>query len=306
MSVVTILGIEMRSGTNYLHDLIVKHPQCSGARGIWEDFVLADLQYVSKYFSVLETFWQKFPFDRKNIDKSKEAFGGVLIDLLKCQSTEKQEFSYLVTKTPSFVGIEKAPEFFPNSKFLLLIRDGRSVAYSLEKSFNVNYFDALERWRESARKLIEFMESHEAFFRQQCFLVKYEDIFLDSQAQLSDIFRFLCLDPDECNFSEIEALEVRGSSDLRAANQQIDWKKVKRTQDFNPIGRFKAWPKWKQAYADFYCRDELKQFGYPLEAEIGGWLPTPLVSGLHVIERLNPKKLQVRMKKWLKAQLIDR
>ena len=305
MKVAIVLGISMRSGTNYLHDLLVKHPQCSGAREIWEDYVLADLQYVSKYFSVLDRFWAKFPFERSKIQSSKVAVGSAIANLLLSQETEKPDAAYLITKTPSFLGLERAPDYFPEANFFLLIRDGRSVAFSLEKSFGVNYFEALERWRNGARELLAFRDAHPTFFARQCRLVSYEDVFRQPRRELTSMFEHLGLNPEEYDFAEADELEIRGSSDLRDGGEgSVHWQKMERTKDFNPIDRYKAWPRWKQQYARDYLCSEMEALGYTMDPVARSPL-LGIPTAMHTLGRLSPAKLSRRLKQWIKAQLLQ-
>ena len=59
--VVLILGVEMRSGTKYLYDLLGMHPQCRLASETPEDFVVAESAYLDKFIRSLSSLWKNHP-----------------------------------------------------------------------------------------------------------------------------------------------------------------------------------------------------------------------------------------------------
>ena len=52
-----ILGIMQRSGTNYLYNLLLLHPDCRDPAPVWEDYFVHHADLVSKFIKALSRQW---------------------------------------------------------------------------------------------------------------------------------------------------------------------------------------------------------------------------------------------------------
>ena len=300
MNAVFVIGIQMRSGTNYLYDLLGKHGDCRLAGDIPEDFLVSESAYLGKYLKVMWSFWRKF--DPKLVSresfaaKLEAAVHGVLIDQVDAGDAGK----LVVTKTPCSLGLDQLPLLFRNTKVIFLVRDGRSVTYSLQKSFSMGYFRALQRWQGGARDIRDFIEGNGEYFKSNCHLVRYEDLFSSTEDELRKVFGFLDIDPDSYDYEAASRSEVIGSSDLRNDGQKVEWSPKARDSRFDPLRRFTQWPQWKQRATEMILGEELRHFSY--KCELGGRDPVALAVAagyavFSVASRLFPKNLKRSIKR---------
>jgi hypothetical protein len=90
-----------------------------------------------------------------------------------------------IEKTPKHIySIPLLREIFPGAKFILIIRDGRDVACSIEARYG-SLQDGIERWIEDNRFGEKFRADPDVH------IVKYEDLVTDPNRALDGIFAFL-------------------------------------------------------------------------------------------------------------------
>ena len=53
-----ILGIMQRSGTNYLNNLLLLHPDCEYPGIVWEDYLVAHAELLRDYADAVYQHWQ--------------------------------------------------------------------------------------------------------------------------------------------------------------------------------------------------------------------------------------------------------
>lgn len=266
VQIALVLGVEMRSGTNYLFDLLGHHPQCSLARKTPEDFLVAESAYLDKYIRVLWSFWKKYTYSNLSLECLQVKAERLVHAFIADQVDEKIGISAIVSKTPCVVGLERLPTLFKHTKILFLMRDGRSVAYSLEKSFDCQFFKALCRWQSGAQEVIRFKLGYPEYYQGNCLLVRYEDLFITPKDLLVRCFNFLGLDPSLYDYSYADKSNIIGSSELRTTEASVHWRPIKRTDAFNPLERYKNWSRWKQRMSEVILHKELKSFGYMTQA----------------------------------------
>jgi len=259
--VVLILGVSMRSGTNHLYDLLGKHPQCSLASGAYEDYILSESAYLDKFIRTLWSFWKRYTSSSVTEELLQSKAEAFLHEILLSQVPEINTDKLVVSKTPSTKGLEQLPVLLQSTKVLFLVRDGRSVAYSYEKSFNKSFFNAILHWQHGAINIIEFRRKYKSYYDSNCLLIRYEDLCLDPASELKRCFDFLCID-HTYDFNYALDSNVIGSSDIIDKAAGIHWNPMPRANDFSPIERYKKWAIWKQKFATVLLRKELKQFEY--------------------------------------------
>ncbi len=102
-------------------------------------------------------------------------------------------------KTPNNVYcIEEILDFFPDSKFVHIIRDGRDVALSLYQGREFPMPNAIFRWLSAVEAGIRF-RSNPRYYE-----LKYEDLILDTENSLKRLMEFLEeeYDPEMLNYMD--------------------------------------------------------------------------------------------------------
>ncbi len=233
-----IIGIEHRSGTNFLSDLLALHDDCCRPATIGEDFLLHHAEHLRRYAAGLHESWN--PEWRASASQADigAALGRGLLDVLRQQA--HRPAARLVTKTPRADRLALYPWIFPDHPLLIIIRDGRSLVESAVRSFGWTYRKAIERWARGARRILEFDRDERD---RDCWylVVRYEDLVTDLDGELRRILAFLKLSPARYDFDEARALPVRGSSALKSAGQTLHWTPVAKSHDFNPLDRASGW-----------------------------------------------------------------
>jgi hypothetical protein len=263
--VLLVLGVEMRSGTNYIYDLLEKHPDCVAARSTPEDFMVAESAYLGKYINTLWSFWKKYTYSKMTIDSLQEQAENFIHSILIDQVAQDQSESLVVSKTPCVGGLNQLPLLFKNTKVLFLVRDGRSVAYSLQRSFDCGFFKAMWRWQQGARAIIKFKQAYPDYYADNCLLVRYEDLFKSPKSELHRCFEFLELDPNNYDYEYAYKSHIIGSSEIRGSERSVHWKPLPRNDSFSPLERYKEWSRQKQVVSGSVLRKELESFGYSVD-----------------------------------------
>jgi hypothetical protein len=268
-----IVGIEHRSGTNFLSDLLALHEDCCRPATIGEDFLLHHAQHLVRYAAGLHVSWN--PAWRESATQADigTALGRGLLDVLRQQADRYA--ARLVTKTPRADRLALYPWLFPDHPLLIIIRDGRSLVESAVRSFGWTYRKAIERWARGARRILEF-DRDEQDGDCRYLVVRYEDLVSDLDSELTRILAFLRLNPRRYDFAAARALPVRGSSSLKDQGQSLHWTPVAKPQDFRPLDRASHWTARQN-------RHFARKAGYLQELlgySVYGGAPPGLVGGL--------------------------
>ena len=203
-----ILGVRGRSGTHFLFDLLSLHPDCAQSV-ISEDFFMNQGGVLIKCANAIYNNWPRHWRVRITpIDSLYRCLGDSLVSFLNLQlnrklSAETPTANFepddlrklspkrLVTKSPSVD--ENLPLFFklfPQAYLLIIVRDGRAVVESLVKSFDCSYEVEIRRWANAVRILLQFEEEIKNT-NYKCLIVKYEDVYNQTEQELRRIFSFL-------------------------------------------------------------------------------------------------------------------
>jgi hypothetical protein len=233
-----IIGIEHRSGTNFLSDLLALHADCCRPHTIGEDFLLHNAQHLQRYAAELHAAWNAEWRQSASQQEIGAALGRGLLSVLTDQADRPAR--HLVTKTPRADRLALFPWLFPDQPLLILIRDGRSLVESAVKSFGWTYRKAIERWSRGARRILEF-DRDERPGSCRYLVVRYEDLVTDLAAELHRILAFLRLDPADYDFGAAASMPVRGSSMLKSQGESLHWKPVPKSSNFDPLKRASNW-----------------------------------------------------------------
>ncbi|WP_036479493.1 sulfotransferase [Myxosarcina sp. GI1] len=273
-----ILGISQRSGTNFVSDLLALHPDCD-ATLIPEDFFMAYADLLIKFANSLDRHLRYWEIDKivGSPEKIYESFGNTLSTFLNSQGTKSDLIDYKnktenlndftkstkrrITKTPSVKNLSHFFHFFPNSPLLIIVRDGRAVVESSVKTFNRGYEYEMRAWAEAARTIIQAKSEFDKLNRKYL-IVKYEEIFTNTEQELNKIFSFLDLNAENYDFEKALNLPIRGSSELKEKTGKVHWNKVEKSQKFNPLVRYSNWDRSLHTRFNWIAGNYLEMLGY--------------------------------------------
>jgi protein-tyrosine sulfotransferase len=259
-SLIFILGITQRSGTNFLGNLLCLHPDCESPSPIYENMILEDAHILKDYADNLYSRWDQLWFSEKKVKKEEvyKALGSGLSSFLQVYVNNNKR---IVTKSPSVKNLSLFFKLFPEAKLIILIRDGRSVVESYVKSFSFSYESAIRLWAERARIIIDFQKKNE-YSKENFLIVKYESLVTDNEKEMHKILTFLDLDKAKYDFESAKKIPVSGSSELKSKGQNMHWEPVSKTPDFNPLNRFANWSISTQNRFNWIAGDLLSMLGY--------------------------------------------
>jgi protein-tyrosine sulfotransferase len=256
-----IHGILPRSGTNFLWDLLLLHPDCARARDpVNEDLFLEHSDHLAAFVEAVRAAWDP-KWGTFGADVPERLYAGVGEGLVSFLWTDRNR--RLVTKSPSVGHLDRFFAFFPCARLLILVRDGRSVVQSAIKTFGWDFDRACRAWSEAAHTIHRFQQA-EADRADRWRLVRFEDLVDDPEGQLRAIFEFLGLDATRYDFEAARNLPVRGSSAFGRDNGKVHWEVVAKDPSFAPKERWRSWSVAQFERFDWLAGRELVDFGYAL------------------------------------------
>jgi protein-tyrosine sulfotransferase len=263
-----IHGIMPRSGTNFLWDLLLLHPDCAPAREpVREDLFLDHSGHLTAFVEAVQAAWDPrwgdFPPDTG--ERLEAALGEGLVSFLWAERDRR-----LVTKSPSVRHLGRFFTLYPWARLLLLVRDGRAVVQSSIDTFGWDFDRACRAWAAAADEICRFQRTRAAR-SDRWQLVRYEDLVDDIEGQLRYILDFLGLDASRYDFAVARNLPVRGSSAFGRQGSQVHWDPVAKDASFAPKDRWRSWPAERLERFNWLAGEQLRNLGYG---------PSPLPSGV--------------------------
>jgi hypothetical protein len=253
-----ILGISQRSGTNFLFDLLLLHPDCGAPSTNWEDFLVDKSDLLIRYVSSVYSGWRRRGTGQEVEALLYEQLGNGLISVLASRIKEKR----VVTKTPSVRNLSHFFKLFPRAYLLILTRDGHSVVESRVRTFGESYETAMRKWAEGADTIHRFCQSADGVHGKYL-IVRYEDVWSEPEQELRRIFDFVGLEADQYDFNAATHMPVRGSSVFhREEKERIHWTPVEKTPDFDPLSRANQWSRSTHERFDWIAGQKLVALGY--------------------------------------------
>jgi hypothetical protein len=263
-----LLGIMPRSGTNYLANLMECHSDVIIPGPVWEDFFVSNSDKLNAFIKSSKKYWNpSWDRDNKLLSKDKllNCLGTGLLSFLDLQRTEQQTEQLLVAKTPTVRNLKNFFKLFPNNKIIILVRDGRNVVSSGEKSFKWDFEKSSKDWANAVSNIREFIESNKQF-EDQILLIRYEDIYTSLNTEIKKVLKFLQLDEESFDWERAKNMGISGSSDTVDSNGEVTWEnKVEPSKSFNPMERYKSWPMTKKLRFEWLAGDETRYLGYETE-----------------------------------------
>ena len=254
-----IHGILQRSGTNFLWDLLLLHPDCAPPRDpVREDLFLDHSDHLVAFVDAVRGAWDPIwgTFGADLPDRFYAGIGEGLVSFLRTDVNRR-----LVTKSPSVSHLDRFFTFFPSARLLILVRDGRSVVQSALKTFPWDFDRICRAWASGADTIRRFQQT-EAARANRWRLVRYEDLVDDTEGQLRSLFEFLGLDPARYDFDAARNLPVRGSSWFGQQSPRVHWEPVAKDTSFAPKEQWRAWSTQQLDRFDWLAGEQLRAFNY--------------------------------------------
>lgn len=260
---VFILGIQQRSGTNFLADLLRLDSTFQLPKHIWETGLIKRAARLREYVDVSIRSWHWIGEGDESPRTVRRALleqlGGGLLAFLTDRITPGKR---LLCKTPSPKNIGDFFLLFPNTLLIILIRDGRDAVESAKRSWpEKNYRQLTEQWARGAREIIEFMQSTGEEYSDRWLLTKYEEL-VSGCEEVRKVVRFVGTDERNFPFDRISHLPLRGSSTERGGQAQVHWAPVPKPSSFRPMGKWREWSFWQKRQFKRLAGRELIQLGY--------------------------------------------
>lgn len=170
----------------------------------------------------------------------------------------------LLTKTPSVENLDQFFHYFPTAYLVILIRDGRSVVYSMMNSFDWDFEYAVHRWAKAAEIICEFDFKNKAQ-NNKYIIVKYENLFIDRENELRKLMNFLNLDIEKYDFDQVIHFPVYGSSEVKKTEGRIHWNAIEQNDNFEPLKRWEDWDKKLHNRFNWIAAEAMKKLGYSVE-----------------------------------------
>jgi hypothetical protein len=256
-----------RCGTNFAENQLILSPDCASPGPIWEDFLVSNSATLERYAKNAAHYWNPDWFGGSSADyqsRLEKSLGGGIESFLLGQLPQGDDVDYLISKTPTVRGIENVTRFFEDAKLIIIVRDGRAVVESGQRSFDWDFDKAIVDWKTNAKKIQQFMQENPG----RALLVKYEDLFVAPEATIREICDYLELDFSRYPLDAMRDVPVSGSSDLKNKDGEVHWQAVKKDETFDPLKRFSSWSSWKHKVFDYLAGKEMSAFGYETKRDL--------------------------------------
>jgi protein-tyrosine sulfotransferase len=257
-----ILAPTPRSGTNFLWELLRRHPDATITHApIWEDNVLKQADHLSRFVATLQGSWDPSwgPTDHLRSVLLRTIGDSVLAFL------SRDRTKHLVTKTPSAENLHLLPDLFPSARAIVLVRDGRDVVASGMKTFGWSLEGGAAFWASSVEEMLDIVDGAK---EEAVALVRYEDLATHTRATLHRILDFVRLNPAHYQMHALDEIPVRGSSQyLGDGCSEVNWDPHPRPTHFNAIGRWRHWSVDAVVRFEAIAGPQLLRAGYDLAAQ---------------------------------------
>ncbi|MFC1631077.1 sulfotransferase [Candidatus Omnitrophota bacterium] len=162
-------------------------------------------------------------------------------------------------------------EFFPEAKWIEIIRDPRAIYASAKKSHAPDLKFICDVWNNAARAYVNVAGRHQPRF----LLIKYEDLVLNPENTLSVIKRFLNLDIDLAAYLKDLSLSRNDDSSWFSNSSYkqngVGWRDVgvKTAEYFDrqPVFRWQNnLNRLEQRIIAARCKENIERYGFPVKA----------------------------------------
>jgi hypothetical protein len=259
---IILLSACPRSGSNYLENLLLLHPQCRKSR-VPEDFFLANSETLLNFCRSVADSWDDWWRERLGGPSRLAMHIGTALLRFASPAPEEEDRAgdlHLVLRSPTTEGMATATILFPDARVLVVVRNGPATVESGRRSFRWPYEEAMHAWRQSVRRILTFLASADG---SRCQLIRFEDLIGDPAREMARVIVFLGLDPMLYPFNRVDEIPVFGSSSFgRADGEEVHWHPVPRDSSFDPLARAQSWPAHRLARFAWLAGAEQCKLGY--------------------------------------------
>jgi hypothetical protein len=259
---VFIGGVMNRCGTNFLLDAIRCHDDFQIPDLMPESYLLEHAHLLDQYVRHTSARWS---------NTQREADPGCLDELVRelgnavLRFCERRIRSHrrLAFKTPRIFNLDLLKPLFGEHRLILLVRDGRDVVESAQRSFSQGSSRLpmrlwMQRWSEGAQRILDYMSDNPP----QAMLVRYEQLLDEFEPTMKAILRHIGADESRYDWQRADRMPVRGSSQTSKTKGGIHWNPVDRPRDFRPVGRWQSWNLRQRWMFDRIAGRQLIKLGY--------------------------------------------
>lgn len=258
-SLIFIIGVSHRTGTAYLNSLLTKHPLCGISRIPGEDYLLYSSELITYYVSNVISKWNTLASEQPFGDEFLPTIGKGLAEFI---TPEINKGKRIISRAPLPYGAVNHSKLFPEAKVILIIRNGQDLTESHLRSFNYRFEYVVRKWIKGMREIERIRDSSTS---EQVYVIKYEELYKNTKAQMNTILDFLDLDKDAYDFEAAINTEVIGSSDVKIKTGNLHWNPVPKYEGFKPLERSASWSKWRHYRFNYLAGDISRSHGYALK-----------------------------------------
>lgn len=259
---ILVFGVMPRSGTNFVRDLLAKHPDVCADPGRLYEFPLLHAAGAASTF--MDEFIAMFPVNADVVGRrdALAMLSGAWLRELQLEAGDKQ----ILLKCPHVHHLNLATAIFPEAKIVLCLRDGRDVTESSLRTFSrwsparKTFGQLAHEWALGTEAILTFAEGG-VNAHPDVTVVNYESLVSDAGPEVRRILEHVGLKPARYPFDKLESMPVRGSSSSNAADSER-WQPQEKSKDFKPVGRWNSWSKARQARFDRIAGQALQGAGY--------------------------------------------
>ena len=281
-------GSRVRSGSNYIGEIMGRNPNVQLVPPGKTTDELPLLNNIEAWEKAFTDFQHKFKGNRSLYEFRGflrylgAAWRRYLIDRFELKPGP------VFLKYSNVKHIDRFFDMFPDAKLILLYRDGRdnvastvkaglaerahhSLGAKLKPRLNhllMRDFAAAARdWSKSVNKILRFDEERRSSdLASRYLIVRYEDVVREPARMAERLFAFMGAACDAEILRAVEGADVVGSSFYGKGGKEDavkpNWTPTKKTEAFQPVGRWKAWSPRKKAMFKRLAGDALVRMGY--------------------------------------------
>jgi len=262
---VFIIGIHRRSGTNFLADAICLTSRFSLPVPIYEDYLLQYSNMLVDYVQLTahEQYEKRFTEKPEAYSECRRlmlrSIGDGLLAFLRSYVADGCR---ILTKTPDPWNLVNFFALFPDALLIIIVRDGRDCVESAKWAFpGRSYIYWMTTWAANARTILNFLNRVSPRHEGQIIVTRYEQL-LSDESEMERILEFIGCCPRDYPWDAFHALPVRGSTFFKGEKDTLHWQPVNKTNDFQPVGRWKKWSWWLRWNFKRAAGRELAALGY--------------------------------------------
>lgn len=256
-----------RCGTNFVGEIIKTLNPDYNYPGVFpECFLFKNInvleQYCDSFIDKHSHFFSQFdkpPHYTDTVSKDlKFEIGNGVLRFLK-PLVDKQ---HVLLKCPDSTGINSFFKYFPDSKLIIVNRDGRDVVDSILRTWPEKRFVAnIKLWKRRSLEIFKFLKDNE-ILSSKILMIKYEDLILDIHKQIHRLADFLEINNKDINWQAVNNIPLIGSSIFKGAANNQSWSKMEKPDNFNPLCRWRKWSFLKKLIFKIISGDVLIKMGY--------------------------------------------